>query len=526
MTGSAYDTIVVGSGICGLFTAALLASAGEKVLVLERHYLVGGYAQSFTKGKYLFCAGLHYVFNSLPDEDGGLFLRTLGLEGRIRFSPMDPLGFDRARFPGLSYDVRMGADLNIQALGERFPAHREALASYYELLEKIYLEALSVPVDVPLREFLCHPWRLRHLLAHRNTTTKSYMERLGMPVELRDVLSAQCGNIGIPPSRSSLIAHALNVMAYDQGACFPTGGFHHLISTIARVVRDAPGSKILLRSEVGEILCEGGRAIGARLRSGETFRAGRVLMNGDPTLLPALLRGVRLPWMYRRKLRYEHSPASYTLYIGVRGVDLRAHGFGNHNTWHFPHHDLDEIYRRQLELSDVSDPFLAITTPTLHGAPRKKITPDGCHQIVICTWAGYSAVARLKEQSDARYRAEKARLADRVVDILDRHYLPGIRRHVDLLEVGSPTTNARYVAAPFGNSYGASLTPRHINLFKLGFETPVRDLYLANATAGMPGLGGAFRTALTLYARLAGRRDIEESLLAPRRIRWAGAFAP
>ena len=36
-----YDAIVIGSGLGGLTTAALMAKAGKKVLVLERHYTAG-----------------------------------------------------------------------------------------------------------------------------------------------------------------------------------------------------------------------------------------------------------------------------------------------------------------------------------------------------------------------------------------------------------------------------------------------------------------------------------------------------
>lgn len=518
MTNETYDYVVIGSGITGLFTAALLAKDGAKVLVLERHYLVGGYAQSFPKDGYLFCAGLHYVFNSLPDEDGGRFLRALGLADEVRFSPMSRDGFDRVRFPSLSYDVVSGAQQNIDGLTRLFPRQREALEKYYATLAAIYRQAFTVPVDVPLTAFLRHPIRLRHLLYYRNVKTRTFMEKLGMPTELRDVLSAQCGNIGVPPERSSFLAHALNVMAYDQGACFPTYGYHHMLSSIARVVRKAKGSKIRLETTVHEILVENGRAVGVRLDGGEVVRAKNVLVNADPKLFPALVRD-RLPWTYRRKLKFEHSSASYTLYIGLRGVDLRAHGFGSHNVWHFPQHDIDEVYRRQLDRGDLSDPFFAITTPTLHGRSKKKIAPDGCDQLVLCTWAGYEDVARQKATNDAAYRARKQRIAERALDLLDRHYIKGIRAHVDVLEVGTPTTNKDYVAAPEGASYGANLTPAHVNLGKLGFETPLPNVVMANATSGMPGLGGAFRTALTLHARLARKASLEAELLEPRVLR-------
>ena len=45
-----YDVVVIGAGLGGLSSAANLAKAGKKVLLLERHYVPGGYASSFLQG--------------------------------------------------------------------------------------------------------------------------------------------------------------------------------------------------------------------------------------------------------------------------------------------------------------------------------------------------------------------------------------------------------------------------------------------------------------------------------------------
>jgi all-trans-retinol 13,14-reductase len=37
-----YDTIIIGSGMSGLALGAILSKEGEKVLILERHYVPGG----------------------------------------------------------------------------------------------------------------------------------------------------------------------------------------------------------------------------------------------------------------------------------------------------------------------------------------------------------------------------------------------------------------------------------------------------------------------------------------------------
>ena len=45
----------------GLTTAALLAQAGQKVLVLERHYVPGGFTHAFKRKSYKWDVGVHYV---------------------------------------------------------------------------------------------------------------------------------------------------------------------------------------------------------------------------------------------------------------------------------------------------------------------------------------------------------------------------------------------------------------------------------------------------------------------------------
>ena len=46
---AAYDVVVIGSGICGLIAGNLLARGGARVLLVEQHYMAGGYCSTFRR---------------------------------------------------------------------------------------------------------------------------------------------------------------------------------------------------------------------------------------------------------------------------------------------------------------------------------------------------------------------------------------------------------------------------------------------------------------------------------------------
>ena len=90
------DSIVIGSGAGGLTAALALARGGGRVLVLEQHYLPGGWCHSFPLGGYQFNTGVHYVGTLGPG--GGLrrIYEGLGVTDELVFCELNPDGYDAA----------------------------------------------------------------------------------------------------------------------------------------------------------------------------------------------------------------------------------------------------------------------------------------------------------------------------------------------------------------------------------------------------------------------------------------------
>src|ERR1700758_4690756 len=88
---SAYDAVIIGAGVGGLTCANLLAQQGLRVLLIEQHYMVGGYCSTFRRNGYTFDAASHfYPLLGNPQTITGRLLIDLGVHTRwVKMDPVD-----------------------------------------------------------------------------------------------------------------------------------------------------------------------------------------------------------------------------------------------------------------------------------------------------------------------------------------------------------------------------------------------------------------------------------------------------
>jgi all-trans-retinol 13,14-reductase len=502
MAQTTYDYIVIGSGVGGILTAALLARRGDRVCVLERHTQPGGYGHSFSSGDYVFCAELHYLWNCGPNQEFGALSRYLGLDEEIRFVKLNPDGYDHLRFPSFRYEFVEGLERNRERLAAQYPAFRDELGTYFEIIRELNQDLYQLPLSFTKTMLLRHPFRFQHLIRYRNWTTGELFDHLRLPLELQSILAGQSGDLGLPPHQASLALQAAITCGYAAGAYVPTRSYQHLFQALTEFIQRQPGCSIQFNRWVTSLEVERGTIRAARVRNGEVYTARHFIYNGDPKLLPGLI-SMPLPGWFQRRLKYEYSASSFTLYLGVRGLKLEDYGFGDWNLWHYQHDDIDRCYKEQLVEQRLDDPMLFVSTPTLHHK-EAAVAPKDCHQLVVCTPCPYQRFADLRRQDRDAYQAEKNRITEAILSSLERNYLPDVRRCLDVVIAGSPATNERFVLAPRGNAYGASLTPKHINIGKVDYHSPFPNLWLIGATAGTPSFAGGTHFARMIYEKLTG----------------------
>lgn len=504
-----FDDLVLGAGMAGLTVASLLAHAGRRVAILEAHDTPGGYAHTFRVGKHRFCAQVHYIFSCGEGESIHRYLDRLGLVDRIPFERLDPEGFDHVVVDRERVRIPNGLEKLRDRLTRRFPDAREPLRAYFEIV-RLVGDELARLGELPRR---ITPWvavrsayRYRHVLRYLRSTLADVYDAVRMPPLLRAILAGQSGDYLLPPRDVSFLLHVALVCGYDRGAYYPRKHFFHFIETIADDFRARPGCALLLEHEVARIDVSAGRVSCITTRSGERFTADRYVSNIDPKRTADLAgRACFTARSDAQLFDYEYSSGTFTLYLAVEGIDLRDHGFGSFNVWHYPHADLDRIYDVQAKQHDLRDPWLFLSTPTLH-TPEPGLCPPGQQVLEVATSCDYRYWADLRRRDRRAYNGEKKKVREAILDVIEERYIPGLRRHLALRLAGTPATNERFCRAPEGNAYGSRLVPRNLRVTRGPARTSLENLWMVNATAGFPSVAGTVGAGIELFEDLEGTR--------------------
>jgi phytoene dehydrogenase-like protein len=452
--GRRYDAVIIGAGVGGLTCANLLARAGLRVLLAERHYVVGGYCSAFRRGGYTFDAASHfYPLLGNPATITGRLLVDLGV--RTRWVKMDPV--DQFHLPdGTTFAVPADLESYLARLKAEFPGEAEGIDTFFRATREAYLLGL-------LAYFR---WRdAAKLDEYRDLTLRRVLDRLLRSPRLKLLLTADCPHWGSPPSRTSFVFDAMLRVAYFLGNYYPQGGSQAFVDDLARCFEER-GGHILLNATVKRILVEGGTARGVVLETGharaprdQEVYAGAVIANGDMRhTVERLLDPDRLPPEYVALVRgLRPSYPCFLTHVGLRGVPTEAlravHGY------HWADWDAERVGRDALTFK--------LFVPTLY---EPALAPPGGHVLIVqkVTEIDYAAVGD--------WQVHKAALERKVLAHLGR-LLPGFRDHAVVLLSASAATSHRYTLNHHGAMLGWEMSPDQLGPNRPCLRGPVRNLF-------------------------------------------------
>ena len=506
--GGPWDAIVIGSGMGGMSCAAALARYGRRVLVLEQHYVPGGYTHMFSRKGFHWDVGVHAIGEMGERDLPARMLRWLTGGGVEMVSLGNP--YDRFRLPG---DFEIGFPDSkaafVAELEARFPDEVPRIRRYVKAVGKAAGYAMAFFAFKSFPEAL-ERWgnRLVHLV-HRDwwaTTTAEVLDELGIHGRLRTALTVQWGYIGSIPSESSFAVHALTHTHFWNGGYYPRGGSKVLAERLLGAVLEA-GGEVVSRASVAEVLVERGRAAGVRMADGRELRAPAVISAaGAKTTVNALVPAEYRESEWAAAIRaVPDSPSYIGLNLGFEG-DVRAAGASPANLWLYSSWDNEQT------VWDPSDPgarphILYISFPSLKG-PDHVEGERRRHTGECITFVPWDLFARW-EDTDLRtrpeaYRELKEDIEERLLAEL-REALPELMSMLVHAELSTPLTAQHFARASRGAIYGLAATPARFRCAALRTRTPIRGFYMTGVDVASLGVVGAMTSGMLTAAALEKR---------------------
>ena len=490
----AYDVVVIGGGMGGLTSGALLAHAGKKVLVVDENDSPGGYARAVRSGPYTFDSAVHLITGC---EAGGPFgpgvidvlLRHLGVRDRCEFLRVDA-PFYETRFPDFRLSVPHGREPFLDAHLRYFPDQAEGLRNLLDISSQIYRESREFPIAPNTFDLLRTPWRFPTLFRYRKATVKQILDRELTNERLKAVYYTLWPWIGLPPSQASFLTWAAMMAGYvERGAYYCRGSYQALADVVAAGLT-AAGGEFVPETRAARILTADRRVQGVELDSGQRIKAPIVISNADArATFEELLEPGQLPSRFLNKLRQlTPSISVLSLYLAT-DLDVSAHG-AHHETAIHTDWDLERVYADALngQVSAIALVIPSLTDPSL--AP-----PD--EDVVILQAVAPRATIGDSDPSNARIAEKMLELAEET--------LPGLREHLTFVEGANPGEIDRFSLARLGPIYGWAMSPAQSAANRPPHKTPVAGLYLAGHwTQPSHGIIGAMESGVRVTRLILG----------------------
>jgi all-trans-retinol 13,14-reductase len=460
----AFDVVCIGTGISVLAYAAsfLEAHPGARVLLLEKHRLVGGYATQFVRPKQhaAFDVSLHKLTGMGPNGNLREMLKRLGVFESLEWVFPDSL-FD-ARHPSADVLLPKGGEALERLLKDRFPACAQGVQQVFEDIRSYGFDAY-MQFRTLAGEYEPDLERLRY--AHSNLKTITVADAIGARVDhvlLRELLSLPCIYIGAFAEQTSYLyfLHVWYAALFGESA-YVRGGSSALTAALARRI-ESLGGEFRTRSEALRILIDEQlmMAEGVVTETG-TVLASEVVVNAAPRYAIDALMDTALPGMASaREVMAEKQPAysTTTIYLVLDAPPARF-GLIAAETMLVAADPARACRSRESARLAPGDAALAETAywteSSIEVTNYHALDPDSGHVVVV---NALDAVYHWPERKTEAYRTKKARARDILVARLLVAF-PSVAGHVRYAEASSPRTYERYTNNTDGSGYGALVPP-------------------------------------------------------------------
>jgi all-trans-retinol 13,14-reductase len=506
-----FDVIIIGSGAGGLASAICLARSGQKVLVLEKHYVPGGWCHSFHLNGQRFSPGVHYIGLLDKNQSTNDLYRGLGVANDLVFFRMNKNAYEHCQLGNVTIDMPAGQDNLYESLAKKFPKEKKNLKKYLDLVRKVSDQVQLIPKMQTFWDHVTIAFRTRHMGKYGLFSLKRVVDWYIKDPLLKEVLNMQCWDHGLPPFKASFPVHCVVMNHYLDGGFYPMGGGAGIVKGMTNALKKN-GGELRIKQNVTKILIKNNEVFGVELSDGKQIFSKKIVSNADPSITYLNLVGKEnLSARLLKKLsKTKYSNTSLILFLTL-DLDVKKTGLDSGNIWSFISGTTDNIYKEIRGKNPTEGdefPAVFISCTTL----KDPVSFNGrYHCLELVTFIEYESFKEFSDGSDyhsEEYGCGKKKIIAKFLNNLEK-VIPGAKQHIVQAELGTPKTNQYFISTTEGNVYGTEKTFDQIGPFSFKSTSEIKNLYLCGASIVSHGVAGAAYSGVESAAQILGTTSEE-----------------
>ena len=482
--------IIIGGGLGGLFTGAILSKEGIRVTVLEKNATVGGGLQTFRRFGESFDTGMHVVAGMQPGGNVRRICDYLGISDQVKLMDVDEDCMDSIYFEEdhATYHIRQGKEGYVESLASYFPEERQNLEAYVEALYRIAdsldlfnLRPVSSMITIHSEEFLMSA---EELIAKYISNPK-----------LRSVIAYMNPLYGGRHDETPAFVHAVISVLYMNGASRFVGGSDQFAHLLVALIEKA-GGQVITHEGVEWIEVNDRHVDYVRTKKGNIYQGDYYISAIHPCTMLHLMPEKAFPKAYRERLKsIPNSYSAFSVYIKLKPHTFR---YINHSEYFMTKYK--DIWNFGHPVEKWPMGFLFMTSPVEHQG-------EFAHKVLITAPMLFEEAKAWEDTTvghrGADYEKWKEEMQRRLLDKMEEMH-PGFCACIDKVFSASPLTIRDFYGVKDGALTGYSKDYKNIALSQVPVVTKIDNLLLTGQNNNLHGFCGVPLTAINTAEAILG----------------------
>jgi phytoene dehydrogenase-like protein len=452
---------------------------GYQTSLYEKNSVCGGVAYAWKRGRYLFDGATNWLAGSGPSSTMHYLLKEL-----IDFSKLkiiDPDIFISVEYNNTQLHVYCDAEQLKNEMLRVAPEDVEVISKFTNAIKKagtISLPYQKAPELFNLWDyctfFITQFSFIRFFMQWKRVTIRNLSKEFKNS-NLRELF------LRIFPRHEHFsvlsVILTLGWMNIKSGG-YPVGGSNKLTDLLTQKYQEL-GGKLFLRSEVDSIIIENNHSKGIKLKNGTTIPATKVVVASDlhHTITKLLLKQKYVQKSANKLDDYPVFPSLFQVSLGVK------------STFDGVPHKITMPLNTAINLG-MGGIFSEMMVRICNFDPT--FSPSGTTAIIVhIRTPEYRFWCDLREKNYQKYTEEKKRVAEQVIDSLDKRF-GMIREAIEEIDIATPATFIRYTNNFKGSYQSWAPTPSFIGKTLPKTIYQVKNLFITGqwvwAAGGIPGV--------------------------------------